>query len=234
MFQADGTTLDVDATARKVADAYRHAEKRIGSGDVPPDSADKYTLNVPESLKDRISAEDLTKSEDVKTFVGKMHAAGMTQAQVDLTIGELLERGIKLREAQPVMDAAECTATLRQVDGWKTDQEYKQQMGRAFVAARTYAGDQAELDAFLAKHGNDPMVARMLAKIGAELAEDTQASPEASAQLQENLDSLMADPAYLNDRDPKHASILNKVTALTERLSGTKASGPNRTMGFKS
>lgn len=234
VFKEDGVTLDESATARKIANAYHHAEKRIGSGDVPPESADKYALNVPEGLKDRIKGEDLAKSEDVKAFVGKCHAAGYTQAQIDVALGELLERGVKMREAQPVMDAAECTATLRQLDGWKTDQEYQAQMGKAYRAAAAYAGDQAELDAFLAKHGNDPVVARMLAKIGAELAEDTQASAEASAQLNQNLDELMRDPAYLDDRHPKHALIKSRVDALHERLAGTRESGPNRTMSFKS
>ncbi len=234
MFQADGTTLDVEATARKVSDAYRHAEKKIGSGDVPPDSADKYALNVPEALKDKINAEDLAKSPDVKAFVGKLHAAGMTQAQVDVALGELLDRGVKMREAQPVMDAAECTATLRQQDGWKTDQEYKVQMGRAFQAAKAYTGDEAELNEFLAKHGNDPVIARILAKVGAELAEDNQPSGDALQQLNTNLETLMADPAYLDERNPKHAQVFEQVKALTERLSGNNPSGPNRTISFKS
>lgn len=170
----------------------------------------------------------------MKAFVGKLHAAGATQAQVDVALGELLERGVKMREAQPAMDAAECTAQLRQIDGWKTDQEYKAQLGNAYRAAAAYAGDQAELDAFLAKHGNDPVIARFLAKVGAELSEDTQASAEASAQLNDNLDTLMNDPAYLNDRDPKHGLIKAKVDALHARLAGTRESGPNRTMSFKS
>lgn len=201
---------------------------------MPPDSADKYAINVPEALKDRIKVEDLAKSEDVKGFIGKLHAAGMTQAQVDVALGELLERGVKIREAQPAMDAAMCTAELKQIDGWKTDQEYQQQMGRAYNAARAYCEDQAELDTFLAKHGNDPVIARMLAKVGAELAEDTQASAEASTQLTANLEALMSDPAYLDDRSPKHAQVKAQVDALTARMAGTRESGPNRTMSFKS
>jgi hypothetical protein len=201
---------------------------------VPPESADKYALNVPEGLKDRVKAEDLAKSEDVKSFVGKLHAAGFTQAQVDVALGELLERGVKIREAQPAMDAAMCTAELKQRDGWKTDQEYSQQMGRAYRAAAAYCDDQAELDTFLAKHGNDPVIARMLAKVGAELAEDTQASAGATEQLGTNLDALMADPAYLNDRHPKHHQVRAQVDALTARMTGTRESGPNRTMSFKS
>ena len=38
--------LDEAASARKLADAYRHLEGKLGSGDVPPKSAEEYTLQA--------------------------------------------------------------------------------------------------------------------------------------------------------------------------------------------
>src|SRR5690606_14417341 len=43
---AEDGTVDEAASARKLADAYRHLEARLGSGDVPPKSAEDYALQV--------------------------------------------------------------------------------------------------------------------------------------------------------------------------------------------
>ena len=39
----DGT-LDLEASSRKVAEAYKQLETRFGSGDVPPKTADEYAV----------------------------------------------------------------------------------------------------------------------------------------------------------------------------------------------
>jgi hypothetical protein len=231
VMKADGT-LDLEASARKVADAYGHAERRIGTGDIPPQAVDGYKVNVPEALAEKIKAEDLAKSEDFKDFLGKMHAAGLTQKQLDAVSAEMLERGIKLREQMPALDAAKAEADLRTTDGWKTDQEYGAKVRAAFSAGKQYGGE--DFDGILADYGNDPRVIRLLANVGAELAEDTQPSAEAQAQAQQSLDELMADPAYTNSRDPKHAMHVAKVNAMQAKVAGTKelATG-GRSMSFK-
>lgn len=231
VFAQDGATLDLEASARKVADAYRHAEQRIGSGDVAPGAATDYKVTVPEALAGKINAEELAKTDDFKGFLGKMHGLGLSQKQLDGVTAELLERGVKMQEALPVMAQAECEATLRKSDGWTSDTEYAANLGRAFTAAKAYAG--ADLDGILKDFGNEPRIVRMLARVGAELAEDTQPSPEAQAQLNDSLDSAMSDPAYLNANDPRHAAQVAKVNALQAKVAGTKNVAAGRTMTFK-
>lgn len=41
----DGS-LDLEASSRKVAEAYKHLETRMGSGDAPPKSADEYAVKL--------------------------------------------------------------------------------------------------------------------------------------------------------------------------------------------
>lgn len=230
-FGEDGKTLDLDASARKVAEAYGHLEKRLGSGDAPPAAVGDYKVNIPEDLKDIIPADELSKTDSFKAFLGELHAAGASQKIVDVAVSTMLHRGLAMREAMPVLQAAECEADLRKGDGWKTDYEYRQSMQRAFQAGKQYGG--ADFDGILKDHGNDPRIVRLLAAVGAELEEDRAASPEAQTQMQDTLDSLQANPAYLNDRDPQHAAIVAKVTALTARMVGTKPVGTGRSMSFK-
>lgn len=187
---------------------------------------------MPQELAGKVDAEALSKDEGFKGFLGKLHAAGASQKVVDAAVATMLERGIAMREAQPALDAAECTATLRQQDGWKTDQEYQQQVGLAFNATKQIFG--TDFDAILKDYGNDARFIRGMASIGREMEEDRGPSPEALQQLGANLDQLMASPAYTNPNDPKHAETVAKVTALTAQMTGNRPVASGKTMTFKS
>jgi hypothetical protein len=163
---SDGKSLDVEGTARKIAEAHGHLERRLGSGDAPPASVDGYKLNVPETLAGKVNTEDLAKAPDFIEFQKNMHGLGLSQKQLDGVTAVLLERGIKMREAMPILDAAEATSKLRGMDGWKSDEEYQRQVGRAYAAGKHYAGN--DFDGVLKDYGNDPRIVAMLARVGAE------------------------------------------------------------------
>lgn len=228
---ADGAE-DFKATALKIAESYGGLEKRLGTGDAPPAAATDYKVNVPESLKGKIDGDALAKTSDFQAFLGKLHAQKLTQTQADAVIATVLERGVAMREAMPVLSAAECTAELRQQDGWKSDAEYGTRMALAFNAGRRIFG--ADFDGIEKDYGNDPRLIRGLAEIGREMEEDRPPSPDAQSQLQDTLDALMTTKAYLNANDPGHAAAVAKVTALTERMAGTRSVASGRTMSFKS
>lgn len=179
-----------------------------------------YKVNLPEVLKDKVSPEDFAKDPGVQSLLGKLHAAGANQRQVDVALEELATRGAALREAMPELQAADCEAELRQADGWKSDAEYTRQVGLAWKAGSQIFGK--DFDGIVKDYGNDPRVIRGLASIGREMEEDRGPSPEAQMQMQESLDTLMADPAYLDANAPMHATIKAKVEALTARVAGTK------------
>lgn len=231
VFGQDGKTLDLEASARKVADAYGHAEKRLGGGEAPPTKIEDYKVNVPEALAEKIKAEDLAKDEAFKGFLGKLHAAGASQKVVDAAVGEMLTRGAALRAAGPQLDAAECETQLRQADGWKSDAEYSKQVGLAFNAGKEIFGK--DFDGIVGDYGNDPRLIRGLASIGKEMLEDRPAPPEAQAQIQESIDTLMASKAYLDGNDPQHAAVVAKVTALTAQQVGKRPLDSGMTMSFK-
>lgn len=228
--KSEDGAFNLEASARKVEEHRSHLEKRLGSGDIPPKTAADYKLNIPEALAEKINADELAKSDDFKAMQTNLHALGLSQKQMDGVVSELLQQGMKLRSEDAVMSEAECTAALREVDGWKSPAEYTQQMGKALQAAKAFWGPQS--DAMVARYGNDPAICQLLAKVGAELGEDRQPSPEAQAQVQDSMDTLMASPAYLNDHDPQHHATVKKVEALQARLSGTKPVVGGRTMSF--
>jgi hypothetical protein len=218
---ADGQ-IDHAATALKLArEGYLPLEKRLGSGDAPPKTAQEYAVNVPEALAEKIKAEDLAKTPDFQKFMGNMHGLGLSQKQMDGVTAELLQRGVSMREQNAVMDGAECAAALKAQDGWKTDGEYRANIRNAYRAAEAYG----DVNAILKDYGNDPRIVSMLAKVGAELNEDTQASPEAQAQIMETADTLMNSKAYLDANDPQHRTTVEKVHALMARHGSKPVNG---------
>lgn len=226
--------LDIEASARKVAEAYGQLERRLGSGEAPPKTAEEYKVTIPADLAEKIKAEDLQKDAGFKADIAKLHAAGASQATVDAYVDAMLHRGVSMREGAAVMARAECEAALRTEEGWKSDQEYTKRMGDAYHAAKTYAANEGDFTGILKDYGNDPRIARLLANVGAELQEDRGGNPDESAQVQESLDTLMNSKAFLNSNDPQHQATLDKVTALTARLTGNKSVASGKTMSFKS
>lgn len=224
--------IDHAATALKLArEGYLPLEKRLGSGDAPPHSIDGYKVNVPEAFKETVKSEDLAKTPGVQALLKDLHGAGASQKVVDAAISAFMREGQALRAAMPAMDAANCEAELRQGEGWKTDEQYKQQVSTAFTAGKAIFGK--DFDGIVKDYGNDPRLIRGLASIGKEMQEDMPASPEAQAQIQENLDQLMASKSYLNANDPQHAATMAKVSALTAKLAGQRPVQGGRTHSFK-
>src|SRR5512139_3714244 len=72
-----------EASSLKLAEAYSQAEKRIGSGDVPPKTASDYAVSVPEALA---GAWDPATDPLFGSFRDKAHGLGFTQAQMDLVV----------------------------------------------------------------------------------------------------------------------------------------------------
>lgn len=177
---------------------------------------------MPEALADRIKADELGASEDFKGFMGKMHGLGLTQAQLDGVTAELLERSVKLQEGVIALSEQDCTTELRRA--WSNDQDFQRNLSAAYRAVKAYGGDDAEALLDPKTYGNDPRMIRVLARIGAELKEDTSApaGAQANPSLNENdIRSLMNHPAYFDKNHHEHAAVTAKVRAAHEALYGT-------------
>jgi hypothetical protein len=200
----DGT-LNFEASSLKMADGYGNLVKRLGTDDAPPKSAEEYKVAPPEFLKDWKAEED----ESFLDFRKDAHAAGLTQKQFDMVIGKYFDLAPKLVKGGALLDQDKCVADLKAQ--WKTDTEFKSQMGTAYRAAKAYGGDDA--DGIIDDYGNDPRVVRFMARVGKELKEDSPPSPPGNTPNGTPIAELMTSPAYRDAKHADHARVSAQVAA---------------------
>ncbi|HDE1046442.1 TPA: hypothetical protein PCB23_002641 [Klebsiella pneumoniae] len=191
----DDGKLNVEGSARKLADAYSHLEKRMGSGDTPPKTADEY---APKVEVEGFKWDEFKADPRMQSFMKSAHAKGITNDQMGFILGEYAQLAPELVNGAATLDSEAAATQLRET--WKTDAEFNKNIGLAFRAFNSLAddSDKGRMDEI----GNNPMVIRMLAKIGAEMQEDAPAGGDVNLEEQQTIRDLMKSPAYM---DPKHA-----------------------------
>lgn len=210
----DGS-LDLEASSRKVAEAYKHLETRMGSGDAPPKDAGEYAVKL-EGV-DGFNWDEFKADESTQSFLKGAHAKGMTNAQVEYVIGEYLKAAPGLVEGGAQLSNEDCTAALKAA--WGDDQAMQTNLKSSYRAAEAFASEAGKPGNFqnlMAKYGNDPDFIAFTANIGKELAEDTlitngvvneQDFNVKTADLRQQLQDL---PAH----DPKRAGIQQQLDSL--------------------
>lgn len=180
--------------------SYLHLEKRMGAGDAPPESPDKYAfekVTLPEGL-------DPTALE---SFKGLAHELKLSQGQAETLAGKYFEELAPLIEAAkqvPTPERAEIA--LRQV--WKDEKQYNNNLLLAKKAFAAYAPEGVGLDDV----GNNPAAIQILAKLGAGMREDAPIN-QSAIMSQESVAEIMASQAYLNPNHPNYAATHAKVRA---------------------
>lgn len=199
----DGS-IDIEASSLKLAEAYGHLERRIGTGDLPPKSAEEYQINVPDQFKEFV---DPNADPLLKEFTQAAHTAGLTQKQIDFVMGEYFKRAPQLVEGSRQLSEEECTTQLQAE--WKTPEQYKAEVGKAYKAAVGYGGSDAE--GIVKDYGNDPRIVRLLARVGAEMGEDSSVKAEGGIAGGQSVESLMMSEAYTNPKHADHARVSKQV-----------------------
>ena len=200
----DGS-LDIEASSLKLSEAYSHLEKRMGSGDLPPRSADEYQLNLPDAFKDT----DFSGDQLLSQFKQDALAKGFTQEQFDFVMGKYFEIAPGLMSGAKQLSLDDCVADLK--TEWKTDKRYEAEMQQAQNAARAFGDKDAE--GLMQDYGSDPRFVRLLNRVGAELKEDSSFGPDVSWSRGESVESLMTSEAYNNAKHPDHAKVSAQVSA---------------------
>lgn len=182
--------------------SYKHLESKMRAGEAPPTEASAYEFKLPDGV-------ELT--DDLKGMVEEHKARalelGLTQKQFEEYTTDLQSMAEQIKaEYLPSKEKAE--AALKEAWG----AEFNQQLTLARKAFSRY-GSEADMQEI----GNNPVALRLLAKIGAELGEDTK--PAHGAAVNESLAQLRADPDYTNPHSPRYRILQDKVLQLTrERL----------------
>ena len=165
----DGS-LDLEASSRKVAEAYKHLETRMGSGDAPPKSHEEY---APKIELEGFDWDEFKADESTQSFLKGAHAKGLNNDQVEYVIGEYLKAAPGLMGGAAVLTQQDCTAALKAV--WGDEQSIRTNVSASYRAAEAFAsqGDApGNFNALMTKYGNDPDFIAFTANIGKELKED--------------------------------------------------------------
>lgn len=221
----DGT-FDLEASARKVAEAHSHLEKRFGSGDLPPKSADEY---APKVGVEGFNFDEFKADPAMQTFLKGAHAKGMTNDQLSFAIEQFLEVAPSLVEGSGKLDAEQCKAALSEV--WAKPEEAKANFALAYRATEVFASKIGvtfdEIEA--AGLGDNPLFIRIMAAIGPELGEDTSPSSEGTGggiSVEEFENQAAALRQQLQDlpmSDKRRPAVKAQYDALYAKRFGTKA-----------
>lgn len=208
---ADGK-LDLAASSKKLSEGYAAAAKRIGTGDLPPETPDAYTFKVPDTLK------DAPVSEVLQPFRERAHKAGLTQAQFEFVAGEYFELVPQMLDGAAKVSADQARAELQKV--WTSPGDYEQNLS---AAQRAVASVPEALQGQLhEKLGTDPVFLQFAAALGREMREDRPpGGGGGDGDRAATMEQLMAHPAY---RDPKHAEhkqVSERARLLAEKLHGS-------------
>lgn len=200
----NGEALDLDASARKAAEAYQQLERRLGSGGTPPSSPGEYTLDgLGDELKAQIKPEDPL----FQGFLTDVHKVGLTQPQLDVVLKHHANAVNGVMAAKQEFDHDACMAELNKV--WPDSAESIKQRTGADRALKAFAGERyADL---AERYGNDPNIVWLLANIGHELKEDTAPQERTSAAPSGGVEQLLGHPAYNDPKHPQHKEISAKV-----------------------
>ena len=209
----DDGKLNVEGSARKLADAYSHLEKRMGSGDTPPKTADEY---APKVEVEGFKWDEFKADPRMQSFMKSAHAKGITNDQMGFILGEYAQLAPELVNGAATLDSEAAATQLRET--WKTDAEFNKNIGLAFRAFNSLAddSDKGRMDEI----GNNPLVIRMLAKIGAEMQEDAPAGGDVNLEEQQSIRDLMKSPAYMDPKHADHENVSARVRAYYQKRYG--------------
>ena len=218
--------LDVQASAQKLAEAYGHLSKKMGGDGAPPASADAYEITVPDDIKGALEEKgvDIKADPEIKDFLGRAHAAGMTQAQIDVVMGEYFKLAPQIANGAAILDKRGATEQLKEV--WPTDADFQRNAHLAYAAtsaAIERAGVSME-EVEAAGLGNNPTFLRLMAALGGEFQEDQAPGGTVHKAFgEDDITKLETSEAYTNPKHPDHEKVSKQVRSWYERKYGTEA-----------
>ncbi len=220
LVKKDDGSIDTEASSRKLAEGYNHLAKKMGeTGGVVPDSAEGYKIDFnPQELglPESITPELVQNDADFKAFAEEAHKAGFTNEQINLIAGRYATMAQTLIERRDEYDMAECQKALAET--WTTPDEMAKGVQNAQRAFNRFAAEQDK--GLIDIIGNNPIVVRLLSNVGALMKEDSPARNVQPSESRETIKSIMQSPAYLDDKHPDHAKVMQQVSQYYQQAYG--------------
>lgn len=208
-------SLDVDASSRKLSEAYSALEKRAGGGDLPPAKVEDYTITPPEAFKDVYDSKDPI----LQDFLKDAHAGGMSQKHVDIALNKYFSILPGLLDGGQADTIEQAEAAVKQL--WPDDKTRQANIDAAYAATEKVANiagvNFEEIEK--AGLGNNPTFIKIMAALNKEFKEDKLPSDAKISAGSGGINSedaykeLLNSPEYLNAKDPKHDAAVAKAKA---------------------
>lgn len=219
-----GEKVPVPAGKLNTTENWNYVLDKLGR----PKSADGYKLeaNLPEGLpKD----EKLTEGfKQVAHYLGLLpwQAEGLFKFYNDAQV-----QAFQNIEAQRAKQAEETESALIAKLG--TKQKYDEYVKGAQAALKRFGGEPGTVEAFIEKHGNDPLVVEVFGNVAKGMMEDAALRGDKSFDLlgddaQTKINDIMYNKenklyaAYYNNSHPQHQYAVDEVARLMETVHGKK------------
>ncbi|WP_225760231.1 hypothetical protein [Leclercia sp. Marseille-Q4284] len=196
-----GDQLDVNATAAKLAEAYK---ARAAFGTIPANDEEYQPVEIAGGAK----WEEVKELDAVKAFAAEAKKLGMTNEQFAYALKTVAAAEVDGRNYAMNHNKEASEQQLR--EEWKDPNSYDLNIKAASAAVKAFI-PAAEQAAFTTRYGNDAQVIKLLAKIGAEVSEDSPLGLTSATASAEDVKSLMTSEAYLDSKHPEHAATMAKV-----------------------
>lgn len=183
-----------------------------------PDTVEDYALKAPKDMPPEL-VEQIFPEAKVKAWQERFFKAGVSKKDADQFISEFAK---DMTTDYQTMKQAEETAKEAVMDNLATTfgAALEQKLHMGDMAMEDFSGGDQEIKESLAYLRKDPVAIKMLAHFGGFLAEGK--GPNFSAvptpsDLQEQVETLMADPLYQNGTTKQRMNIANKIQELKKK-----------------
>lgn len=191
-------TVDYKATLAKMNESYTGLEQRLGTGDLPPKTADEYKIE-----REGFSFDEFKADESNQAFLKAAHEKGITNSQLDFLLSEYDSRAVDLVSTSSQLDTDTTVETLQ--SEWGKD--YESNIFNAVKAAKACGISEDQINDPLI--GNNVAFIKMAAYFGSQITEDKPIS--IGTPVSEDISSLMRSEAFFNPRHPDHKATKERI-----------------------
>ena len=178
-----------------------HQETKVTPG--APETIDGYEVNV-----EGFNYDEFKAIPENQEFLERAREAGLSSEHLGFLLGEYNQLIPSLMEGNAALDNEACITAMKETWGGETDTNFG--FARAAANNAIQNGILTAEEVNSPEFGNNPLVLKMAAYFGSQLQEDT---PPANTQQSgaEDVQSLIASEAYMNERHPDHKRVYAQV-----------------------
>jgi len=202
---AEDGSVDYKATVAKMNESYSYLEKKVGTGEVAPKSADEYKIE-----REDFNFDDFKADESNKAFLEEAHKHGITNKQLDFLLNEYDKRAVDLVSNNSQFDTDSTVQTLQSEWG----KEYESNIFSAIRAAKSAGLTEDQIND--PSIGNNVAVIKALAYFGSQIEEDKPINNGTPVNV--DIQSLMRSEAFFDPKHPNHKSVKAQIDSYYDSL----------------